>query len=117
MVDTSPLRKFIKHFFDSTTYEYKRKVAFLGVDASNGNVEIFNETLSNEDKINAIMTSSAIPVGFTTQHWKFNGRTIAGVDGGTAYMFDIAGAVNRCLEVVDDESKVTVDVVGCFGAS
>jgi hypothetical protein len=116
MVDTSPLRAFIKKFFDSTTYEYKRKTAFLGVDMVNGDIDSFNETLSDEDKINAVMTSSAIPIAFTTQHWDYNGHTIAGVDGGTAYMFDIAGAVNRCQELVDDDSKITVDVIGCYAA-
>ena len=77
----------------------------------------FNESLSNEDKINTVMTSSAIPVGFVTQHWDYDGHTIAGVDGGTAYMFDIAGAINRCQEIVDDDSKITVDVIGCDTAS
>ena len=116
MVNTAPLRNFIKKFFDRTTYEFKRKTAFLGVDASNGDIISFNETLSDNDKINAVMTSSAIPVGFTTQHWSYEGKTIAGVDGGTAYMFDIASGIKRCHELVDDDSKITVDVIGCFGA-
>lgn len=117
MVNTSPLRDFIKKFFDEYGYDYKKRVSFLGVDAITGTAETFNETLSNEDKINGIMTSSAIPVGFVTQHWEFNGHTIAGVDGGTAWMFDVAGAVKRCQEIVDDDSKITVDVIGCFSAS
>ena len=62
MVNTKPLRKFITSFFDGHSYEYKRKVAFLGVDAVTGNMYPFNESLSNEDKINAVMTSAAIPV-------------------------------------------------------
>lgn len=114
LLDQSPLRKFIAKFFSEHGYEYKRLVSFLGVDGTNGNTEIFNETLSDTDKLNAIMTSSAIPFAFVHPNWNFEGRDIVGMDGGTVWMFDTAGALKRCQEVVDDDSKITVDVIGCF---
>lgn len=116
LVDQSPLRKFIEKFFNEHSFEYKRLVSFLGVDGITGNTEIFNETLSDQDKLNGIMTSSAIPFVFVSQHWNYHGQDIVGLDGGTVWMFDVAGALKRCQEVVDDDSKITVDVVGCFAA-
>lgn len=117
MVNTSPLRDFVKNFFDKRGYDFKRRVSFLGVDAITGNAETFNETLSNSDKINGIMTSSAVPFAFMSQHWNFEGRDIVGIDGGSVWMFDVSGAIKRCQEIVDDDSKITVDVVGCASAS
>ena len=35
------------------------------------------------------------------------------MDGGTINNVNIAGAVAQCLEVVDDESKITLDVYIC----
>jgi len=67
LVNTSPLRNFMTEYFNKRGYEFKRKVSFLGVDASTGNTLRFNETLSDNDKINAAMTSSAIPTAFEDQ--------------------------------------------------
>lgn len=35
------------------------------------------------------------------------------MDGGTTWNVNIASAINGCLEVVDDESKITVDILIC----
>lgn len=96
MVDQSPLRTYIKNYFDQYGYDFKRLVSFLGVNGINGNTEIFNETLSDTDKINGIMTSSGIPFVFVPQYWNYNGEDIVGIDGGTVWMFDAAGAIRRC---------------------
>jgi len=114
MVNTDPLRKFIKKFFDEHGYEFKRKVAFAGVDSVNGNYVIFNETLSNEDKINGVMTSSAIPFAFKRQDWNFDGSMLYGIDGGSVWNINIASAIQRCHELVDDDTKITVDTIDCF---
>lgn len=64
MVKTQPLREFFENYFGTYGYDFKRKVSLGGVNAENGNYEVFNETLSPEDKINSCMTSSAIPFVF-----------------------------------------------------
>jgi len=114
MVNTAPLKEFVKKFFGEHSYDYKRKVAFGGVNAANGNYEVFNETLSDEDKINGIMTSSAIPFVFPSQHWTFNNEDLIGIDGGSVWNLNLVSAIQRCKEIVDDESKITVDVIDCF---
>lgn len=35
------------------------------------------------------------------------------MDGGTVWNVNIDSAVKQCLTIVDDESKITVDVVVC----
>lgn len=113
MVNTSPLRDFMKKYFDERGYAFKRRVSFLGVDANDGSLLRFNETISDEAKLNGAMTSSAVPFAFPSQHWNFDGQDVIGIDGGVAWGIDIGSAVQRCQEVVDDDSKITVDVVGC----
>ena len=117
MVNTSPLRKFIENYFNEHGYEYKKKVGFAGVDAITGDYLIFNETLSNKDKINGVMTSSAIPFAFESQHWDWNGRTVVGIDGGSVWNLNLATAIQRCQEIVDDDSKITLDIIDCFTSS
>ena len=36
------------------------------------------------------------------------------VDGGTRFLVDVASAVERCMEEVDDQSQITVDISLCF---
>jgi predicted acylesterase/phospholipase RssA len=64
MVDTSPLRNFLTEYYKRVGDTYHRKVAFSAVNAADGNYEIFDENLSTEDKINAVMSSAAIPFAF-----------------------------------------------------
>lgn len=93
MVNAAPLREFVKKFLDEHSYNFKRKVAFAAVNAANGNYEIFNETLSDEDKLNGIMTSSAIPFLFPSQHWTFNNEDIVGIDGVTGWNINIVSGI------------------------
>lgn len=114
MVDTSPLRNFLSNYIHDKGVTYHRKAAFSAVNANNGNYEIFNETLSEADKVNAVMSTSAIPFAFPSQHWQFNGAQLNAIDGGSVWNINIASAINRCKEVVgDDESKITVDIIDC----
>lgn len=38
------------------------------------------------------------------------------MDGGTVWNTNLASAVNRCMEVVDDESQIILDIVLCGGS-
>lgn len=59
----------------------------------------------------------AIPIGFVTQYWELNENTIAGFDDRTARMLHMTGAIKICQDIVDYDSKITVDVIGCFSVS
>lgn len=53
------------------------------------------------------MCSSAVPAFFPYQ--VFRGNTY--FDGGVLQSTDIYGAIERCLEIVDDPSQIIIDVV------
>jgi hypothetical protein len=36
------------------------------------------------------------------------------MDGGTVWNTNLVSAVQRCREVVDDDSKIIVDIIECF---
>jgi hypothetical protein len=35
------------------------------------------------------------------------------MDGGTVYNINLVSAVHRCREVVDDDSKIVLDIIDC----
>lgn len=55
------------------------------------------------------MASASIP-GFFPPH-KWNGGFY--MDGGTVYNLNADAAIQQCLEIVDDPSKITIDIVIC----
>ena len=83
-------------YYTDHGFEYKRRVSFLGVDAVNGDTLHFNETLSDDAKLNGVMTSSAVPFAFESQHFEFDGNDVVGIDGGTAWGIDLGSAIRRC---------------------
>ena len=62
------------------------------------------------DMARAAITSSSIPTVFPPHVWE--GRGIF-MDGGTVYNVNMNSAIEQCLEVVDDESKITIDLFVC----
>ena len=58
----------------------------------------------------AAVTSASIPGVFPPHVWE--GRGIF-MDGGTVYNVNMESAIEQCLEVVDDEAKITVDLFVC----
>ena len=58
------------------------------------------------------MASSAMPVIFPY----VNFRNSTFIDGGTMLNLDIGGAIERCKEIVPDESDIILDVVLCTGS-
>ena len=81
------------------------------MDANSGNFESFTELDTNvDDMLHAVVGSSSIPLVFPP-HKYFSGKVH--VDGGTAYGVDVVSAVGRCREIVDDDSKIVLDVILC----
>lgn len=78
------------------------------VDVENGNYVVFNETVSNPTK--AVVSSASIPFVFPHQTWPDN---VICMDGGTVWNTNLATAIQRCEELVDDHSQIIVDVIIC----
>jgi predicted acylesterase/phospholipase RssA len=109
--DTSPLHKFLDEFFAEHNNTIHRKFVVSSVDANTGSYHLFNET--TEDPMKAILSSASIPFVFPDQDWSQFG--MVGIDGGTVWNTNLVSAVQRCREKVDDDSKITVDILVCFG--
>ena len=55
------------------------------------------------------MSSASIP--FIFPHRNLDDMTL--VDGGVAYGTNLISAVEKCMKVVDDHSKITMDIIIC----
>jgi hypothetical protein len=42
---------------------------------------------------------------------------VAGIDGGSVWNLNLATAIQRCQEIVDDDSQITLDIIDCFTSS
>ena len=107
LTDNSPLRKTLLKL---VKLPIQRKITVGTTDANSGAYVTFNDNDFKNDltmAVNTVMFSSAIPVFFPPQFYK----NYAFVDGGLSYGMDIASAVKRCLEVVDDQSQITLDII------
>lgn len=62
-----------------------------------------------EDFITLIIGSASMPIVFPPQHYKEHML----VDGGTMINLDIAGAIERCREIVDNEEDIIIDIILC----
>jgi len=59
----------------------------------------------------ASVASASIPVVFAPHVWEGKGVFM---DGGTVYNINLEGAIRQCMDgIVDDESKIIVDVYIC----
>lgn len=78
------------------------------VDIIQGNYITFNETVI--DPVKAITSSASIPFVFPHQVWS---EDLVCMDGGTVWNTNLASAVQRCHEIVDDDSQITMDIIIC----
>ena len=62
-----------------------------------------------EDVPQAALSSASVPGAFPPQHFK--GRIL--MDGGVIWSVDPLSAIKQCLEVVDSEEDIIVDIAIC----
>jgi predicted acylesterase/phospholipase RssA len=75
-----------------------------------GGYEVFDESTPYEELPRATISSASIPMVFPYSNYK--GYTL--IDGGvTNWNTNIVTAVEKCLEIVDDKSKIVVDLAIC----
>lgn len=67
----------------------------------------YNATALTEQYINHVIASTAMPFAFPALI--DNGRTL--LDGGVVWKMDIPGAIRRCLEIVDSEEDIIMDII------
>ena len=84
------------------------------VNANTGIYESYTEVGTSIEEIpHAVVGSSSIPLIFPP-HYHFPGKLQLHIEGGTAYGVDLVSAVGRCRELVDDDSKIVLDIILCY---
>lgn len=92
--------------------EIFKKVTLGATDLKSGKFVRFTEELGFEDlAFKGAKGSSAIPGIFPAVD--FMNMTL--VDGGVENYLDVAGAVDRCMEIADTDEEITIDVIMCNG--
>jgi len=106
LYDTEPLYNFMKSRF---TCQWKRKVSILATNLDLAQAEVFLADESNNcpATLQWFMASSALPVYFP---YVTIGKH-SYIDGGVLVNLDFGTAIKRCLDIVDSEDKIEVDVI------
>ena len=90
--------------------EVKRNFTVNAANVETGGYESFNQTnTAIADIAQAAVSSSSIPGIFPPQHFK--GMVL--MDGGTIWDVDLLSAVEQCLNVVDSEEDIIIDIAIC----
>lgn len=108
LYNNQPLKEYLTRLF---TQGIHRNITIGVTDLSTGEFRNFNESVGNEDIVEAIMCAVATSVFFPPR--EFQG--ITWVDGGSFITMDVFSAVGRCLDVVSDPSDIIVDMIFCSG--
>ena len=89
---------------------YKRRITVASGDANTGDFVTFDQTNMPFSNLHqAALASGSIPGVFPPQLM----GDMALMDGGTIYDVNVVSAVQQCLEIVDDESKIIIDIAIC----
>jgi predicted patatin/cPLA2 family phospholipase len=108
LFNTKPFYEYLSQFMNDHGNKFFRKFVLSAVDVNTGSYVKYDET--TPDPAKAAVSSSSIPFIFPTQAWD-DGSVV--MDGGVAWGTNIFGAIERCREIVDDDSQITIDVLTC----
>ena len=83
-----------------------KKVMISAVNVETGEYTTFDESVGIDDLGTVIRASTSIPFAF--EPTEYNGNMY--MDGGTVWNLNLKDAIDRCLEVVEDEEHVVLDI-------
>ena len=104
LLDGSPGGVYYRRYFKHLP---ERKASVGTVNLDTGVFTDFDESLSFEEWGNAVSASGSPPLYFPPVYF----RDSWWVDGGVAINLDVFSAIERCLEVVDNQADVIVDMI------
>ena len=108
LVNNSIFINYVNEKIVSRVSTLKRKISVGSVDLNKGEFVRFDESTPFIDFIfKAARSSASVPLLFPPV--EYEGMSL--VDGGTLINLDIAGAVQKCLEIVNDQSDIILDIV------
>ena len=113
LLDNEPLREFVTKIVASQGNQLRRNCTVGTADLDTATFTNFDQDIEGgiSEMIEAVICSSAIPAVFPPQNW----RNTTYVDGGSISNLDIGSAIQNCLDEVEDQSQITVDVIFCSG--
>ena len=79
------------------------------VNVNSGAYTVFTE--KETEIVKAVLSSASIPFFFPHQVWA--DRNVVCMDGGTVWNTNLVTAVERCREIVDHDSQITLDILEC----
>ncbi len=105
--DESPLKEFLKELLAGRKIE--KKMGIGAVDMNTGEFISYDSNVTELDDyyLDGVIASTAMPLAF--EPVKRNGRTL--LDGGVVWKMDVPGAIRRCMEIVDSEEDIILDVI------
>ena len=89
---------------------FQRKLSFMAADLKNGQVVIFDENMTNKERLNKIIASTSIPFAFPPQ----NIDDMSLVDGGMFSNVSLGDPIERCRQEVDRDEDIIVDMILCY---
>ena len=90
--------------------EFKRTFTVAAVNVDTGEYETFNnDNITFDEMPTAAMASGSIPVVFAPQHF----HDMYLMDGGTVWDVNVQSAIEQCLQKVEDQSDIYLDVMIC----
>jgi len=112
VVDDAPLlvklADILKEIGDAHGHTFQRMINIDAMDAISGNLIPFTEaSVSYDDFSKVAVASASLPGLFPARKlddWLF-------IDGGVVWGADLARGIDRCREVVSDDSKIIVDML------
>jgi predicted acylesterase/phospholipase RssA len=107
--DDTPLLNLLTSIISESPAGIQRKMIVSTVDTLSGAYLQFDETTPIAELPQAIISSASIPAVFPDQQYK--GYVL--MDGGTTWNTNLVSAVEKCMTLVDDKSKITVDIAIC----
>lgn len=106
-MDNSNLRKKFSAFIEGRKFE--RKLSVLSGDINNGQILVFDETLTDEERVDAIVSSTSIPFAFDPV--ELDGHSL--IDGSIFTAVSIGDPIERCREEVEDKD-IIIDMLLCY---
>jgi predicted acylesterase/phospholipase RssA len=108
MMTVGPLRDALTKIFGKRPI--LRKVSIASVDIVTGQVIYFDETMSIEDRLNAVLSSAAIPFAFPPV--TLDDLTM--VDGSVFSTVSLGDPIERCREEGTKDEDIIIDVILCY---
>jgi predicted patatin/cPLA2 family phospholipase len=91
--------------------KYQRGIIWHSTDISKGDVVVFDETVDEETRIDAIISTASIPVIFPNVN--LHGHTL--IDGFVYENLGMTEAITKCREFGFDDKDIILDIILCSG--